>query len=94
MSPTSAGGKTTTNADMLEVMSAANNNAAIQEYQGNGGYMMWKRKRMVEGNPVKSEAVTAKIQKIAAKVRAMNDNEMLTPSVKKSSSRGHSRAKT
>ena len=109
MSPTSAadtaaghGGKSFFGDQLLsfDVTSAGGNH--LQEYQGNGGYMMWKRKRqegLVSSSGRRSEMLSAKIQKVSAQARAVNQSEMETNRLdtpnnkKKAHSRGTSRTK-
>jgi hypothetical protein len=84
------------------VTSAAAGGNHLQEYQGNGGYMMWKRKRqqgIASSSGRRSEMLSAKIQKVSAQVRAMNQteietNRLDTPNIKKKAQpRGNSRTK-
>ena len=84
MSPTSAadtaaghGGKSFFGDQLLsfDVTSAGGNH--LQEYQGNGGYMMWKRKRqegLVSSSGRRSEMLSAKIHKVSAQARALNQS--------------------
>jgi hypothetical protein len=100
MSPTSAaetapahGGKSFFGDQLLsfDITSAAGGGNHLQEYQGNGGYMMWKRKRqegIASSSGRRSEMLSAKIQKVSGQVRAMNQSEietnrLETPNVKK-----------